>query len=156
VTRSKTGRPVHAPRPITCRRAALQTLGLALAFAIGLPGCGGDAGAAGTVPAGGTVTVNGKPLETGQIQFVPAEGRPASGEIKDGRFTLSTYKDGDGAIPGKHQVAIVATKEVPAKKRGGEPESVSLVPQSYASPAKSNLSIEIPEGGKTDIEIKIQ
>jgi hypothetical protein len=46
---------------------------------------------------------------------VDEKGRPASGTIENGKFTLSTYREGDGAVPGKNKVAVVATEEQKTK-----------------------------------------
>ena len=100
------------------------------------------------------MTYKGKPLETGSIQFIPAKGRSASGVIKEGNFVMSTYDELDGAIPGKHAVIISAYKEV--KVAGStEPEQVLIVPEKYANAASSGLTVEIPSGGKKDIELKL-
>src|SRR4051812_1417517 len=115
------------------RPSVALTLSLAAALAAGAAGCGGNAGEVATVPAAGTVNFKGKPLESGTIQLVPENGRTASGTITNGKFTLTTYNEGDGAIPGKHQVAIVSTKEKAPAKKGGEPETVYIVPQSFSS-----------------------
>ena len=62
-----------------------------------LAGCGGGGGSeARAVPASGTVNYLGKPVEKGTIHFVPEKGRSASGEIENGKFTLTTYEPGDG------------------------------------------------------------
>ncbi|MBX6313673.1 MAG: hypothetical protein IRY99_12255 [Isosphaeraceae bacterium] len=136
-----------------CGLPGVALLVLAIALA---PGCGGDPDAIPAVPAAGTVTYQGKPLPEGNIVFQPimeAKGRPASGTIKDGKFSLSTYGTDDGAIPGKHKVAVMATKEVPSKE--GDTATQYLIPEKYASPETSGIEIEIPPGGKKDIAIDI-
>ncbi|HEV3121249.1 MAG TPA: SMP-30/gluconolactonase/LRE family protein, partial [Isosphaeraceae bacterium] len=68
-------------------------------------------------PVSGTVTFEGKPLEKGEISFVPVEnspGKAASGVIQDGKFTLTTVGE-EGAQPGTYAVAIIAKGVVPAK-----------------------------------------
>jgi hypothetical protein len=122
---------------------------------LGLTGCGGnsDPGAVPAVPAAGTVTYKGQPVAKGTIQLVPEKGRPASGTIEGGRFTLSTYGEGDGAIPGKHKVAVIATEEVPRKQ--GEPRTKYLVPEKYASPDSAGVEIEVPSGGNKDLKIDL-
>jgi len=119
---------------------------------IGITGCSKGTEGIPAVPASGTVTLNGKPLEQGTIQFVPSKSRPAYGEIKDGKFTLTTYVDGDGAVPGKHKVGVTAVEEVPNPK-GGEPIAKSLVPSNCTNPETSGYEVEIPPQGKTDIQI---
>ena len=63
-------------------------------------------------PVAGTVLIDGKPLPTGSIQFVPAEGRPVAGKIlSDGSFRLtqvsvSNSNSPAGVAPGKYRVGI--------------------------------------------------
>ncbi len=70
-----------------------------------------------TVPVKGVVTCNGKPLANGVINFTPVadqegrgegnRGRAALGKTdEEGRFVLTTYKNNDGAIVGRHMVTI--------------------------------------------------
>jgi hypothetical protein len=121
-----------------------------------IPGCGGDPNDVPPVPASGTVTYQGKPLETGTIQFVPEKGRPAIGKIEGGRFTLTTVKEGDGAAPGKHAVAVSSMKQTAPPQPGAEPETVSAIDAKYNSTGSSGLTAEIPAAGKTDIVIDIK
>ena len=119
--------------------------------ALNLAGCDSDPTAVSAVPASGTVTYKGKPLEKGTIQFVPEVGRPASGQIVDGKFTLSTYGTDDGAIPGKHKVGVIhATEE---KTKDGDTRLKHLIPESFSNPESSGLSVEIPKKGTSQIEI---
>lgn len=120
----------------------------------GVLGCSGDPDAARAVGASGTVKVKGQPLESGTIQFVPEKGRAATGKITGGRFVLTTNEPDDGAIAGKHAVAIISQKEMPAKP-GAEPEMVSVIDKKYGSTETSGLTVEIPAGGKTDIAIDL-
>ena len=58
----------------------------------------------------GTVTIDGTPLAQASVVFSQESGeRPASGTTDDnGRFRLGTFEIDDGAIVGKHHVAITA------------------------------------------------
>jgi hypothetical protein len=129
---------------------------LALAIAsIVASGCGGrDPNELPTVSAAGTVTYQGKPVAKGGIQFQPEKGRPASGMIADGKFTLTTYQDGDGAVAGKHKVAVSVTEDV--KTKDGDTNVKYLIPEKYASPETSKIVVEIPAGGNKDIKIDIK
>ena len=71
-------------------------------------GCGGPETP--VYPVTGKVTYNGKPLPTGSVTYIPiAAGPSATGRIReDGTYTLTTFTEGDGAVPGDHQVLISA------------------------------------------------
>jgi hypothetical protein len=141
-------------RPAGVARRRLLALGLGLVAVI--PGCGGDPDELPAVPAGGTVTYQGKPVESGTIQFVPEKGRPAGGKIEGGRFTLTTYKEGDGAISGKHGVGVTSLKQQAPAQAGAEPEMISAIDKKFSLPTHSGLSAEVPAGGKTDLQIDIK
>jgi len=94
-----------------------------------LPGCGDNSGLARRYPVSGTVLYNGKPLERGNINFVPdgPEGRAAGGTIVDGRYSLTTQTPRRRPLlPGKYKVKVVATASDPSKvtlnlkRRGGK------------------------------------
>src|SRR5438105_15117329 len=65
----------------------------------------------------GTVTYKGENLAKGQISFVPDApgGQAASGRIENGYYSLSTLTPGDGALPGKYKVTVVAKDFDPEK-----------------------------------------
>jgi hypothetical protein len=72
-------------------------------------GC--DDGRPTRVPIAGTVLVDGKPLTVGDVKFVPQGARPSSGKIDaSGRFRLTCYDGGDGAVLGKHRVQVSASE----------------------------------------------
>ncbi len=128
-------------------------LAAAMVWAV-VSGCGGDSGELPAVPAAGTVSYQGKPVSKGTIHFQPEKGRPASGPIDGGKFTLTTYKEGDGAVAGKHLVAVEVTEEV--KDKDGDTTVKYVVPQKFANPTSSKITAEVPPGGKTDIVIDIK
>jgi hypothetical protein len=77
-------------------------------------GCGSDESGLGRrYKVTGKVTYKGGPVPHGTVNFLPTkpplpEGRAATGEIKDGYYSLSTSGENDGALPGEYNVAIVA------------------------------------------------
>src|SRR4051794_29707498 len=89
-----------------------------------------------TVPVRGMVLYKGKPLTQGEILFEPdSGGREAHGNIQtDGTFELTTYKAGDGAVPGTHRVAVSGTSKKDA------------VPLRYKNPSSSRTEVEVGEG----------
>ena len=86
---------------------------LLLLLLLATVGCGGG-GEHGVAKTGGTVTLDGKPVPELVVTFTPQApasggnpGKSATGRTDaEGKFTLSTYQMGDGAIVGTHQVAV--------------------------------------------------
>lgn len=65
------------------------------------------------LPVTGRVLIDGKPLTHGRIEVAPQGARPAYGEIDgEGRFTLTTFKKGDGTVVGVHPIAVSAVEHV--------------------------------------------
>jgi hypothetical protein len=87
-----------------------------------MAGCQGASSSAPTYEVKGKVLLSsGKPLGSGVVKFVSADGTlpEVSGEIQpDGGFALTTRTPGDGAAPGKYKVRIepIGRKE-PRKSR---------------------------------------
>jgi hypothetical protein len=108
-------------RTSACKVVALACIGL-----LAVPWCGDDTGLAKRYPGSGTVTYNGNPVEKGRIDFIPtqADGRTASGEIVDGKYSLTTFVSDDGALPGPYKVEVtsveVDTTELKAIAKGGQ------------------------------------
>lgn len=123
-------------------------------------GCGsGEDPRPATVPVQGKVTYQGQPVPKGTITFQSASGESAVGEIQpDGTYTLSTFKEKDGAIPGAHKVMIVANTGDPTKMPSspGYVAPKELVPQKYASLDTSGLEATVSKDKKTpyDFELK--
>lgn len=120
----------------------------------------GDRGRLDVAKVYGTVTLDGKPLGKGVVIFTPEAGRGATGLIQpDGRYSLETYKPGDGAVLGKHRVTVVAREELPgqeaARPRSIKPDGPSLIPLFYTDSATSGVSFEVTSGGphRYDIEL---
>jgi hypothetical protein len=71
---------------------------------------------AGTFPVSGTVLCNGRPVGNGKIVFVPPApaGQQATGQIINGKYSLTSVALNDGAFPGTYRVVIVSAS-VPAR-----------------------------------------
>lgn len=92
------------------------------------------------VAVSGHVTIDGQPLETGNIRFHSKDHRAASAKINpDGSFTLSTYEFGDGCVTGEHLVAVNGSKLLNPKTLRWH------APKKYASAATSELICDITE-----------
>ena len=122
-----------------------------------MTGCGD--GRPRRVPVSGQVLIDGEPLTHGQIRLTPADARPATAEIgPDGRFTLTTFDEGDGVVPGVHPVAVAANEYLSETRQRWH------APKKYAHPTTSGLTATIDgpndslvitlswEGGKTFVE----
>jgi hypothetical protein len=115
-----------------------------------LAGCGNDADVA---PVDGVVRLDGNPVVSGTVRFLPSAGRAAEGKIQpDGTFTLGTLGESDGALIGTHQVAIIAYE--PSRRAAGRPPDFTvaspkikpLVPMKYMAPGTSGLVFEVKPG----------
>ncbi len=101
-------------------------------------------------PASGKVTYKGQPLKHGNILFQPSAGPPAKGEIgPDGSFSLSTFKNNDGAVIGKHRVQVICTapQAKPANPDEEVPSAKSLIPEKYSNYVTSEITVDVVKGG---------
>jgi hypothetical protein len=116
-----------------------------LVLACFLSGCG--PGHPKTAPVRGTVFFDGKPVPNGTIMLVPATGNSATGEIQpDGSFTLTTFQNGDGAIPAEYKVVIIARQDTSSRlPEERNPLPPIIVPIQYTSAATSPLRAEIKD-----------
>ena len=116
----------------------------------------------------GQVTYRSAPLGSGQITFFPMQSsgegvRVAYGTLDaQGRYRLSTYGKGDGAILGDHRVAVESREELSDEMarraamvgaRSRQPKS--FIPPRYADPATSGLTARVAAGGNAiDFNLK--
>lgn len=134
---------------------------LAAAFAAGgLAGCGsgepsGDV--VDTVPAAGSLSYQGKPLAYYKVTVYPEGDRPAAGVTdEEGNFTLGTNTLDDGAVVGTHPAAV-AYVGPPSKNPEEEPPPPPKVkiPRKYRKTETSDLTVEIPSSGVSDLQIEL-
>jgi hypothetical protein len=131
------------------------SLSIALALVILAGGCGEKTPRPKEYPGlvTGVVTLDGKPLGTGTITFIPdvAEtegGRPGLARIEtDGSFwvgSANTTKPA-GLLPGKYRVTVLAMKPDPTGT--GKPIAVPIVPERYTEVDSTPfVDIEVQEG----------
>ena len=104
----------------------------------GLTGC--SDGKPERVTVSGQVLIDGQPLTTGNIKFVPEGARPSAGVIDPtGHFTLTCYDGNDGVIPGNHRVQISASEIL------SESKVKWWAPKKYADFRSSGLTYTINE-----------
>lgn len=126
-------------------RAAVVAVAL-----LGLTGCGGPS----LYPVRGKVVwengVEARELVGGLVVCESEEVKVgARGEIqKDGSFELSTYKPGDGALLGKHKVAVVEYKP-------GEPPPPPIIDRAFFSTRTSGLHINV-ERNTPEVILKVR
>lgn len=131
-------------------------------------GCSKEGSIPGTVPVSGIVKHNGAPLEGATVVFSPMDqgsGRAASGKTDaTGKFTLSTLKPGDGALPGEYAVAVtkMETEGKPLtdeeareyynkyQKPPPAPTTKSAIPEKYSVAATSGLKATVKKGDKNE------
>jgi hypothetical protein len=139
-----------------CQRLAI------VVYALSCTGCADKAFHLETASVTGTVTLDGKPVTEGVVLFTPARGKLARGALsEDGTFTLSTYKDGDGAIVGTHQVAVISRLESDAATfekplAPGQQLFKWIVPERYANGATSGLVFEVKPGVENHPTFELQ
>lgn len=140
-----------------------------LMAAVGLlaaPGCSKRQGRK-VVPVNGRVLYNGEPLGDAMVTFSNAEANIAAyGQSgANGRFKLTTFEHGDGAVPGKHRVSVRRVQIINPNPLGFDPftdgpakpvTEVWLIPKRYGSLQTSKLTVDVAEEGKNDIVIELE
>jgi ribosomal protein S12 len=131
-----------------CSRA--RFLGL---FALVLSGC--NSGNLKTYPIEGQVVFqDGSPVKVGIVE-TKAVGKTvqARGAInKDGTFTLTTYRENDGAIAGDHKVVViqvVPVEDIPNYR----PSTMGVVHRKHAAYHTSGLTMNVLADGKNKIKL---
>ncbi len=107
----------------------------------------------------GRVTYQGKPVVEGQIIFQSDKCRTAIGNIgPDGSYLLTTYKSGDGAMPGRYTVTVNAMRSTGTRPKSPrdeispdfKPGTIEwLVPEKFSRPETSTLTAEVKPGQNT-------
>lgn len=116
---------------------------------ISLSGCTGSNNP--VAKAGGVVTLDNKPVPDLVVTFTPIPGetqfqgeagmtgKTASGRTdSNGKFTLSTYEIGDGALIGKHKVTVALDGTVTTPP-GNVPKDYTL----EVKPGGNNFDIQL-------------
>jgi hypothetical protein len=109
----------------------------ALAVCVALGGCDRRPE---RVPVAGVVLIDGEPLKSGNIKFVPQNGRPSAGKIgADGHFNLTCYDGNDGALLGTHRVQVSSNRIISDRKIEW------YAPKDYADFRTSGIEINVSE-----------
>lgn len=111
-----------------------------------------------TFPATGQVVFrDGSPVRMGTVELKSREhGVQARGEIgTDGRFVLTTFDDGDGAVAGMHDCVVVQFVMV-EDVANYQPSTEGVVHQRFGSYATSGLECTISEADDNDLIITVE
>jgi hypothetical protein len=124
------------------------------------------------VQTGGVVNFNGQPLEGALVTFTNTTLKVSSVGRTDasGKFSLTTFDPGDGAVPGSQQVSVSKVKvnaradpnvdrtAVDSKQQKNEPgpERQWQIPERYGSMATSGLTADVPESGTRNIVLELK
>lgn len=88
-------------------------------------------------------------MKYGQVRFVPVGSRPSDANLdENGRFTLTSFKPGDGAALGVHKIAVFANEQLDGVRTKWH------APKKYAFYATSGLTQEIT-GPNDQVVIKL-
>lgn len=118
-------------------------------------GCFGGNAYPKTAPIKGVLTYQGKPLADANVSFIPSGGRPASGTTNaNGEFELTTFAQGDGAIPGEHHVLVQKFTQPNSDQLYAEVKPA--IPQKYSELKTSPLRENVPKEGRLDLRIELQ
>ncbi len=150
------------------RWAVVVTL---LWISLGALGCGGSNRRDGpvTYPVSGAVMLGGQELEGATVNFQGADGSRSAVGVTDGRgrYELTTFTAGDGAVSGEYRVTITKY-EIPPEAftadddddgpvPGGGQETLpkNVLPERYANAQTSGLTATVVEGSNTfDFQIE--
>ena len=101
----------------------------------------------------GTVLYQDKPLSSGDVVFIPVSlktGHVARGKIDaDGRFTLTTDQQGEGAFPDDYKVTVFANeplRDIPGM--AAPAVGASLIPTRYNDAQTTDLQQTVGEKGE--------
>lgn len=134
---------------------SLTQLGLILSAVVVCLGCGGD-DRPDLYAVTGEVVYQGAPVEGAQVMFMPADARQASGSTDDnGKFELSTFDPGDGAVAGMHEVTISKMLQVNPSDTSSYPEMRPALPPRYSNPGTSNLKAEVTPDGENHFRFEL-
>jgi hypothetical protein len=134
---------------MTCKQFAY--FGILSISCFSLVGCPGGSGGLQTYPAGGVVKFSdGQPISGATVTFLSPQGELARAITDaEGKFQLGTREDTDGAVEGKHRVAVV-----PEIVRGSK-SPPPPVPDRYQVAENSGIELEVKADGENQFEIKI-
>jgi hypothetical protein len=112
----------------------------------------------------GVVMFEGTPLEGASVTFSPVTGtHGASGRTDaEGRFSLTTFDQDDGAPAGQYRVSVTKSEsKVTLDPRDPEnlpplkAEQIHLIPQKYSAPETSGLEAEVRDADTNEFRFEL-
>lgn len=157
---------VQRNRRAVVARKVTFTVGLLAFGAVVVAGCR-PAGSVPTVPASGRLVYAGRPLAGIDVVFTPAHGRRGFATTDaDGRFSISTFARGDGAVPGRHRVTLwphaqanaVIADSYAARATVNSEASAKILPfpKRYTSTGDSPLVVDLDDRGSRSLELTLE
>lgn len=122
------------------------------------------------MPAGGTVSFQGRPVSGALVVCCPASpSAPAAygNTDSEGRFQLTTYEPGDGAVAGEYRVTVskntvtgMSIEEAEAyyqreKKNPPLPTVTHHLPQKYDDAANTPLRIKVVSDNPNEFHLEL-
>ena len=120
------------------------------------------------VPVTGVVRYNGQPLADAHVTFTNTAANVSAYARSDanGRFTLTTFEPGDGAVSGHQTVSVSKVQVIVAGDpnidrtttpipRSAETQRRWLIPERYGSMETSGLTAEVTDSGKNEIVLEL-
>lgn len=116
-------------------------------------GCGRGGNVPGEVrvyPVKGQITLEGRPISGGFVAFHSTIGektqaaRPTAWADKEGNFSLTTFRGGDGAPAGEYVVTVTCQQTIGSGENA--PLTPNLLPSRYSDPRTSDLHVRVAEG----------
>ena len=103
----------------------------------------------------GTVTMDGKPLPSAIIMFVPVGGRPSVSETDaNGKYVLEFSGGRKGAIPGMNRVEINTGRLAYEKDGKNYPAVKESVPAQYNRLTTLEFNVEAGKNNTADFALK--
>jgi hypothetical protein len=113
--------------------------------------CGCGEGTPKTFPVSGVVTLDDKPVPGATVTFIAETGNKNSAATTSdaqGKYTMSTFKQGDGAVPGSYKIIVAKYQKGAEENPYGDnhPPEVEQTPEAisaaygkgYSGPPKGN------------------
>jgi len=123
-----------------------------------LSGCGGGEAGPALATVTGTVTLDGQPVDHGQVYFHPDSSRGTTGPTSmaeigpDGKYSIKSSQDREGAVVGFHQVRV-EIRHPPKDQNDTLPALMTL--EKYSKPQTSGLTAEVKPGTENVIDLPV-